>query len=89
MNSLIISIAASGSQALEPVIATATRTENPASEVLASVDILAGDILLRQPAAELSDALRFVPGVEPRGSAGPASRPRSSCAAPNRTTSSC
>ncbi|MGH8203064.1 MAG: TonB-dependent receptor plug domain-containing protein, partial [Steroidobacteraceae bacterium] len=64
MNTLAILIAAAGSHALEPVVVTATRTENPAGEVLASVDILAGEYLARQPAADLGDALRFVPGVE-------------------------
>jgi vitamin B12 transporter len=71
MNSLIMIIAAAGSAALEPVVVTATRTEQPADQVLASVDIVAGDDLLRLPAAELSDALRFVPGVEPTRLGGP------------------
>jgi vitamin B12 transporter len=71
MYALILFAAAAGSDVLEPVVVTATRTENPASEVLASVDILAGDDLLRLPAAELSDALRFVPGVEPVRLGGP------------------
>ncbi|HEU5467904.1 MAG TPA: TonB-dependent receptor [Steroidobacteraceae bacterium] len=71
MNPLILLTAAAGSAALEPVIVTATRTESPANEVLASVDILAGDELLRQPAAELSDSLRFMPGVEPARLGGP------------------
>jgi vitamin B12 transporter len=64
MNSLIVLIAAAGSAALEPVVVTATRTENPASETLASVDLIAGNDLLMRPAADLGDALRFVPGVE-------------------------
>ena len=64
MNPLLILFAAAGSHALEPVVVTATRTESPAREVLASVDIVAGEYLARQPAADLGDALRFVPGVE-------------------------
>jgi vitamin B12 transporter len=64
MNILIILIAAAGSTALEPVVVTATRTENPASETLASVDLIAGNELLMRPAADLGDALRFLPGVE-------------------------
>ena len=38
MNALILLAAAAGSTALDPVVVTATRTEHPASEVLASVD---------------------------------------------------
>ncbi len=64
MNTLILLAAAAGSAALEPVVVTATRTETPVDEVLASVDILKGSDLLRLPAAELSDALRFEPGIE-------------------------
>jgi vitamin B12 transporter len=64
MNALILLAAAAGGPALEPVVVTATRTENPAGEVLASVDLIARDVLARQPAADLGDALRFVPGVE-------------------------
>jgi vitamin B12 transporter len=71
MYDLILVAAAAGSEALEPVVVTATRTEEPASQVLATVEILPGDALLRQPAAELSDALRFVPGVEPTRLGGP------------------
>jgi vitamin B12 transporter len=65
MNALVLIAAAAGSQALEPVVVTATRTANPASEVLASVDVIPAKDLQRWPAAELSDALRFRPGVEP------------------------
>ena len=61
---IVLLAAAAGSPALEPVIVTATRTESPAAEVLASVDIIRSDELIRQPAADLGDALRFVPGVE-------------------------
>ncbi|HKX99853.1 MAG TPA: TonB-dependent receptor [Steroidobacteraceae bacterium] len=64
MNVLIFIAAAAGSAALEPVVVTATRTENPASETLASVDLIAGNELLMRPAADLGDALRFLPGVE-------------------------
>ena len=64
MNVLILIAAAAGSTALEPVVVTATRTENPARETLASVDLVAGNELLMRPAADLGDALRFLPGVE-------------------------
>ena len=64
MNVLILIAAAAGSTALEPVVVTATRTENPASETLASVDLIGGNQLLMRPAADLGDALRFLPGVE-------------------------
>jgi vitamin B12 transporter len=64
MNALILLAAVAGNTALEPVIVTATRTETPVDEVLASVEILKGSDLLRLPAAELSDALRFEPGIE-------------------------
>ena len=42
MNALILFAAAAGSTALEPVVVTATRREEPASEVLASVDLITG-----------------------------------------------
>ena len=71
MNTLILLAAAAGSPALEPVVVTATRTENPAAEVLASVELIGGDDLLRRPAADLGDALRFVPGIEVARLGGP------------------
>ncbi len=71
MNALILFAAAAGSPALEPVVVTATRTERPASEVLASVNLIAGDELAMRPAADLGDALRFVPGVEVARLGGP------------------
>ena len=45
MYALVLLAAAAGSPALEPVIVTATRTETPAAEVLASVDIIRSDEL--------------------------------------------
>ena len=71
MNALILLAAAAGSPALEPVVVTATRTESPAGEVLASVDLIRRDDLVRMPAADLGDALRFVPGVEVARLGGP------------------
>jgi vitamin B12 transporter len=71
MYALILVAAAAGSEALEPVVVTATRTAIPAGETLASVDIIPGDLLVRQPAADLGDALRFVPGVEVARLGGP------------------
>ena len=71
MNPLNLLAAAAGSPALEPVVVTATRTEVPIEDVLASVDVVAGDDLIRQPAADLGDALRFVPGVEVARLGGP------------------
>ena len=71
MNALILLAAAASSPALEPVIVTATRTESPAGEVLASVDLVLRDDLVRMPAADLGDALRFVPGVEVARLGGP------------------
>jgi vitamin B12 transporter len=71
MNVLILLAAAAGSTTLEPVVVTATRTEHPASKVLASVELIASDELVMRPAAELSDALRFVPGIEPARLGGP------------------
>ena len=64
MLSFILLAAVAASPALEPVVVTATRTETPAKDVLASVDVIGADTLLRQPAADLGDVLRFVPGVE-------------------------
>jgi outer membrane cobalamin receptor len=71
MNALILLAAAAGSPALEPVVVTATRTELPAGEVLASVELIPGDNLAMRPAADLGDALRFVPGVEVARLGGP------------------
>lgn len=71
MYALILVAAAAGSEALEPVVITATRTEQPTSEVLASVELITGDKLVMRPAAEIGDALRFVPGVEPARLGGP------------------
>ncbi len=71
MHALIWLAAAAGSTALEPVIVTATRTVSPAGEVLASVDLIPRDDLDRLPAADLGDALRFVPGVEVARLGGP------------------
>ncbi len=72
MNVLVLLAAAiAGGPALEPVIVTATRTEIPEKDALASVDVIAGDTFLRQPAADLGDALRFTPGVEVTRLGGP------------------
>jgi vitamin B12 transporter len=71
MNALILLAAAAGSPALDPVVVTATRTESPAGEVLASVALIPGDQLAMRPAADLGDALRFVPGVEVARLGGP------------------
>ncbi len=71
MNALILLAAAAGSPALEPVVVTATRTGHPVKEVLASVDLVPGDRLALRPAADLGDALRFVPGVEVARLGGP------------------
>ncbi len=60
----IVLPALAGAQSLEPVVVTATRTENPASKVLASVEVIRGEELLRYPAADLGDALRTRAGVE-------------------------
>jgi vitamin B12 transporter len=65
MYALILFAAAAGSEPLEPVVVTATRTEHSAGEVLASVELVSGEELIMRPATELSDVLRFVPGVEP------------------------
>ena len=71
MIALILIAAAAGGTALEPVVVTATRREEPADRVLASVELIAGDDLIRLPAAELSEALRFEPGIEPVRLGGP------------------
>ena len=71
MNTLILLAAAAGSPALEPVVVTATRTENPASEVLASVELIAR----RRTAAAAGGGSRrcaaLVPGVEVARLGGP------------------
>ncbi|MSQ91884.1 MAG: TonB-dependent receptor [Gammaproteobacteria bacterium] len=56
---------------IEPVVVTATRTESPVDTVLASVDIISGAELRRQPAADLGDLLRMRAGVEVARLGGP------------------
>jgi vitamin B12 transporter len=64
MNSLILLAAIAAGPAIEPVVVTATRIETPVRDVLASVELIRGEELLRQPASDLGDALRMIPGVE-------------------------
>jgi vitamin B12 transporter len=56
---------------IDPVVVTATRTESPLDRVLASVDIISGAELRRQPAADLGDLLRMRAGVEVARLGGP------------------
>jgi len=56
---------------IEPVVVTATRTEIPADRAIASVDIITGEELRRQPAADLGDLLRLRAGVEVARLGGP------------------
>jgi len=56
---------------IEPVVVTATRTEIPAERAIASVDIITGAELRRQPAADLGDLLRMRAGVEVARLGGP------------------
>ena len=64
MNVLILLGAIAAGPAIDPVIVTATRIETPVRDVLASVELIRGEDLMRQPATDLGDALRMVPGVE-------------------------
>ena len=59
------------SYAIEPVVVTATRTEIRADQVLASVDVVSGEELLRLPAADLGDVLRMRAGIEVARLGGP------------------
>jgi vitamin B12 transporter len=56
---------------IEPVVVTATRAETPLDKVLASVEIIGGAELRRQPAADLGDLLRMRAGVEVARLGGP------------------
>jgi len=56
---------------IEPVVVTATRAESPVDKVLASVDIISGAEIRRQPAADLGDLLRMRAGVEVARLGGP------------------
>jgi vitamin B12 transporter len=56
---------------IEPVVVTATRTEVPADRSIASVDIVTGEELRRQPAADLGDLLRMRAGIEVARLGGP------------------
>ena len=64
MNTLALLAAIAAGHAIEPVVVTATRIETPVRDVLASVELIQGKDLLRQPASDLGDALRLIPGVE-------------------------
>ncbi len=64
MNVLILLGAIAAGPAIDPVVVTATRIETPVRDVLASVELIRGEDLMRQPATDLGDALRMVPGVE-------------------------
>ncbi|HEY5558841.1 MAG TPA: TonB-dependent receptor [Steroidobacteraceae bacterium] len=71
MNTLCLLAAIAGAHTIEPVVVTATRTEIPASQALASVELITGDELLRQPASDLGDALRLRAGIEVARLGGP------------------
>ena len=71
MNTLCLLAAIAGVHPIEPVVVTATRTEIPASQALASVELITGDELLRSPASDLGDALRLRAGVEVARLGGP------------------
>ena len=64
MNILCLIAATAASNALEPVVVTATRTAVPREEVLASVDVIARSELERTTGADLGDVLRGRAGVE-------------------------
>ncbi len=64
MNTLALLAAVAVGHAIEPVVVSATRIETPVHDVLASVELIQGEDLLRQPASDLGDALRMIPGVE-------------------------
>jgi len=71
VNTFLLLAAIAGTHAIEPVVVTATRTASPAHEVLASVDVISREELLRQPAADLGDLLRMRAGVEVARLGGP------------------
>lgn len=71
MYPLCLLAAIAGAHTIEPVVVTATRTEIPASQALASVELITGEELLRQPASDLGDALRMRAGVEVARLGGP------------------
>jgi hypothetical protein len=71
LNTFILLAAVAGAHPIEPVVVTATRTEIPASQALASVELITGDELLRLPASDLGDALRLRAGVEVARLGGP------------------
>lgn len=71
MNTLCLLAAIAGVHPIAPVVVTATRTEIPASQALASVELITGDELLRQPGSDLGDALRLRAGVEVARLGGP------------------
>lgn len=68
---LCLLAAIAGAHPIEPVVVTATRTEIPASQALASVELISGDELLRLPGSDLGDALRLRAGVEVARLGGP------------------
>ena len=71
MNTLILLATVAGAHAIGPVLVTATRTEIPAGQALASVELITREELQRQPAADLGDVLRLRAGIEVARLGGP------------------
>ncbi len=71
MNTIILLAAVAGSHAIEPVVVTATRTEIPASQALASIELISRGELQRLPASDLGDVLRLRGGIEVARLGGP------------------
>ena len=71
LNTFILLAAVAGAHPIEPVVVTATRTEIPASQALASVELITREELQRSPASDLGDALRLRAGVEVARLGGP------------------
>jgi vitamin B12 transporter len=71
---------------LNAVVVTATRTEQPLTDVVSDVSVLDRDVIERSGASSLADVLSRLPGVELTRNGGPATTPAFMCAVPKRAT---
>ena len=59
-----------GTQILEPVVVTATRTETPISQVGSAITMVTAEDIAARKVYSVADALRVVPGLDVMQSGG-------------------
>ena len=60
----LVALSAQAEDPLDPIVVTPTRTPGRLTSSLASVDVVTRDQILRSQAVDVTDLLRFQPGVE-------------------------